>query len=133
MSGHRLVKPSKNYIPAGTKDITHSLCWLVVTKALGTHAVNFEWLQRFSHLLRDMGPFFTPIFFPESPEIPNNTEGIGNEPMSKTSIDGNSGVFDRFALPHKIVQAIYRHLNSYQDVVIVADVKLAKTEFSATP
>ncbi|EGC44031.1 hypothetical protein HCEG_03246 [Histoplasma capsulatum var. duboisii H88] len=117
MSGYRLVKPSKTYIPAGTKDVTHSLCWLVVTKALGTRAVNFEWLQRFCQLLGDMGPFFTPIPFPESPEIPNNAEGIGNEPVSKTSTDGNGGVFDRFALPHEIVQVIYRHLNSYQDVV----------------
>ncbi|EER37893.1 predicted protein [Histoplasma capsulatum H143] len=64
-----------------------------------------------------MGPFFTLIPFPESPEIPNNMEGISNEPVSKTSTDGNGGVFDRFALPHEIIQVIYRHLNSYQDVV----------------
>lgn len=117
ISEYCLVKLLKTYISAETKDIIHSLYWLIVIKALKIHAVNFEWLQRFCYLLRDIKLFFTLISFSESSEIPNNIKSIDNESVSKTSTDDNSGVFDRFTFLYKIIQIIYRYLNSYQNVV----------------
>ncbi|KAF3484303.1 uncharacterized protein GIQ15_03627 [Arthroderma uncinatum] len=114
-----LIRPSTAFMPPGVA--THSLCWLVVTKALGSEGVKVEWLDRFCRLLQDMAPFLTPIRYPHGPGIPNEVEGIGPE-LAEKSLESTSGIFGRFSLPHEIIQIIYGHLNSYPDVYHLQEV-----------
>ncbi|KAK2812030.1 hypothetical protein FQN50_001739 [Emmonsiellopsis sp. PD_5] len=117
-----LVRPSNIYIPVGTRYVTHSACWSVLQKAFAPGEIGHEWLERFCLTLHDLQPFLAHIPFPESPEfVDSDLDGdFGNGARSDKACNtrgaSNTGVFSRFFLPNEIVQAIYSHLDNYEDV-----------------
>ncbi|EFR03124.1 hypothetical protein MGYG_06119 [Nannizzia gypsea CBS 118893] len=93
----------------GAENVTHSLCWDAVTKAVGTEVTDHEWLERFRQLLLQIGPFLTPISFPDEPLVPDSILYTVPKPAERIQTSNT-------VLPYEIIQLIYRYFDSYLDI-----------------